>query len=221
MQSLGQNLKAFQEAGASVIRGVDGSWVNKDLLMIPSECFTQSDLSQPDLPDKIPEKHFDLTVSTEVAEHLEQQYADTFMDNLAAFSDVILFSAAIPGQGGTHHVNEQWPSYWIAKFRARGFVPVDCIRSRLWHNEDVHSWYKQNLMMFVKESALDKYPALKREAGRRVLDAVHPVLWKARCNAGKLNTSTMGFRPLLRLTASGMLHLIPAFVRAIMKRLHA
>ena len=140
------------------------------------------------------------------------------MDNITAFSNVILFSAAIPGQGGTHHVNEQWPSYWIEKFRARGCLPVDCIRPILWNSNDVLWWYRQNLLFFVKEESLDNYPALKAEAGKPVLDAVHPELWEARTAS---NIAAMGFRPMLKMTASGLLHLMPAFVRAIMKRLRA
>ena len=141
------------------------------------------------------------------------------MDNLTAFSDVILFSAAIPGQGGDHHVNEQWPSYWIARFRERGFVSIDCIRPAIWFDNTVRADYRQNMFVLVRESALEEYPDFQKEAGHPVLDAAHPFLWEGRVAAN--NTSTMGFRPLLRLTASGMLHLIPAFVRAIMKRLCA
>ena len=213
---VGQNLKAFSEAGAEFVRGVDGSWVNKELLMIPSESFTQADLSQPGLSGKIPEKHFDLTISTEVAEHIDPENAENFMDNLVSFSDVILFSAAIPGQGGTHHVNEQWPSYWIEKFAARGFVPADCIRSMLWNCKDVHSWYKQNLMFFVRKTCLDKYPLLQDEAERPVLEAVHPDVWTNKLNSGKV--SNMGFWVLCKVIAGGIVYLVPAFIRAVKKR---
>ena len=216
---VGNMLKACSDLGAEVIRGVDGSWVKPEFLLIPPERFTQYDLSQPDLAGKIPEKHFDLTVSSEVAEHLEPKDADVFMDNLTAFSDVILFSAAIPGQGGDHHVNEQWPSYWLARFRARGFVPVDCIRPEIWSDNSIRADYRQNLFVLVRESALEEYPAFKKDAGRTVLDAAHPVLWEGRVAAS--NIPAMGFRPLCRMTASCILHLVPAFVRAVMKRLRA
>ena len=205
---------ACYEAGAKTIRGVDGSWVNKDLLMIPVECFTQYDLSQPNIKAAIPEQHFDLTISSEVAEHIDKQDTDTYMDNLTSFSDVILFSAAIPGQGGTHHVNEQWPSYWIEKFAVRGYVPVDCIRPKLWYDNEVHSWYKQNLMMFVKKNSLDEYPALKREAGRPVLDAVHFTIWN---NSRK--TTKRGFKANCKMILSGLADIIPSFFRAVKKRL--
>ena len=55
---VGQNLMDCCESGAKIIRGVDGSWVNQDLLMIPKECFTQYDLSQPNIKAAITEQHF-------------------------------------------------------------------------------------------------------------------------------------------------------------------
>ena len=207
---------ACHEAGAKTIRGVDGSWVKPELLMIPRERFTQYDLSQPGLKNKIPEDRFDLTISSEVAEHIDPQDTETYMDNLTSFSNVILFSAAIPGQGGTHHVNEQWPSYWTEKFSARGFVPVDCIRQKLWYDNEVHLWYRQNLMMFVKKNALGNYPALKHEAGKPVLDAVHFKIWE---NARK-NTKR-GFKANCKMIILGFIDLVPSFFRAVKKRITA
>ena len=211
---VGQNLMACYESGAKIIRGVDGSWVNKDLLMLPKECFTQYDLSQPNIKAAIPEQHFDLTISSEVAEHIDKKDTDTYMDNLTSFSDVILFSAAIPGQGGTHHVNEQWPSYWIEKFAARGYVPVDCIRFKLWYDKEVQLWYRQNLMIFVKENALDEYPELKREAEKPVIDVVHFGIWDNVHRATK-----RGFKANCRMILSGLSDIIPSFFRAVKNRI--
>ena len=205
---------ACYEAGAKTIRGVDGYWVNKDLLMIPQECFTPYDLSQPNIKAAIPEQHFDLTISSEVAEHIDRQDTDTYMDNLTSFSDVILFSAAIPGQGGTHHVNEQWPSYWVKKFAARGYVPVDCIRFKIWHDNAVLSWYRQNLMIFVKKNALDKYPALKREAERPVIDVVHFNYWENIRNGKK-----RGFKTNCKMILSGLAYIVPSFFRSVKNRI--
>jgi 2-polyprenyl-3-methyl-5-hydroxy-6-metoxy-1,4-benzoquinol methylase len=58
------------------------------------------------------EKEFDLVVSLEVAEHLPASAADQFVNTLVKHGKKILFSAAIPGQGGQDHLNEQWPDYW-------------------------------------------------------------------------------------------------------------
>lgn len=188
------------------------------MLMIPQECFTQYNLSQPNIKASIPEQHFDLTISSEVAEHIDPCDADTFMDNLTSFSDVILFSAAIPGQAGTHHVNLQWPSYWAEKFAARGYVPVDCIRPFIWSDESIRIDYRQNLMFFVKKNALDQYPALKREAGRPVIDAVYYTCWESLLDYER-NVSKYGFRKNCRNIFFGLLYLIPSFFRAVKKRI--
>src|SRR5438034_7185725 len=53
--------------------------------------------------------------------------------------------------GGTHHINEQWPSYWIAFFQENGFQALDCIRPSIWNNEKVAWWYAQNMFAFIKD----------------------------------------------------------------------
>ena len=214
---VGQMLRAYHDSGVNIIRGVDGSWVNPELLLIPKECFTHYDLSHPNLKDAIHEQHFDLTISSEVAEHIDPKDADSFMDNLTSFSEVVLFSAAIPGQGGTHHVNEQWPSYWIEKFAARGYVPIDCIRPNIWDDENMRIDYRQNLLLFVKQDSLSKYPALTSEVSKKVLSLVHPEFLKMKLNAAKL--SNKGFLTLCKIILTAAFYLIPAFIRAVKKRI--
>ena len=212
---IGQILRACSEAGAKTIRGVDGTWVNKNMLVIPPECFTPSDISQPNLAEKIPEKKLDLTVSSEVAEHINSEDCENYMNNLVSFSDVILFSAAIPGQGGTHHVNEQYPSYWIKKFEARGFVPVDCIRPKIWWDKSIFNYYRQNLLIFVKKESLKNYPKLEAEADRPILDAVHPDLWKPE------TIGEMSIRQLCMRLFTSIKYIIPVGVLYILRRLKA
>ena len=95
---------------------------------------------------------FDAAVSMEVAEHLPEAAADRYVDLLTRLSRTVVFTAAPPGQGGSDHVNEQPPSYWIAKFRQRGFEHAE-EQSRAWREGwkaagDVESWYYRNLMIF-------------------------------------------------------------------------
>jgi SAM-dependent methyltransferase len=97
---------------------------------------------------------FDLGVSMEVAEHLPQTCADRYVDLLARLSSVIVFTAAPPGQGGTAHLNEQPPSYWIRKFQQRSFDHAEEL-SRRWRDNwkatgDVKHWYYENLMIFQR-----------------------------------------------------------------------
>ena len=68
----------------------------------------------------IPEKQFDVAVSTEVAEHLPEAVANRYVKLLSSLAETLVFTAARPGQGGEDHVNEQLPGYWILKFNAQG-----------------------------------------------------------------------------------------------------
>lgn len=65
---------------------------------------------------------FDFTLCLEVAEHIPEELADVFLDNLVRFSDTLVMSAAPPHQGGHHHVNEQPKRYWVKRLAERGFV---------------------------------------------------------------------------------------------------
>ena len=65
---------------------------------------------------------FDMALCLEVAEHIPEESADVFLGNIAALSDLQVFSHAPPRQGGTGHVNEQPKRYWIAKMAAHGFA---------------------------------------------------------------------------------------------------
>lgn len=108
--------------------------------------FRTADLTKPvDLGRK-----FDLATCIEVAEHLPVTAADTLIDTITRHSDVVYFSAAIPGQGGEDHFNEQWPDYWIKRFADRGFACFDCLRPIVWHNDGVSLWYRQNIMLFMR-----------------------------------------------------------------------
>jgi SAM-dependent methyltransferase len=178
---VGTWLAVFAENGVKNYRGVDGSWVDKNLLQIPQDHFDMHDLTAPLKADR----PFDLVTSLEVAEHLEAKYAETFVDSLTNHGPVILFSAAVPFQGGEHHVNEQWPSYWAELFAKRGYIAVDAIRKRIWQNPDVEWWYAQNVLLFVKTDYLTGQPKLEREhinASSSMLAIIHPRLYKMRCN---------------------------------------
>jgi len=170
--------RVFRELGCEVI-GVDGAYVPREKLEIPSDLFIERDLVHPlDLSGA-----WDLAVSLEVAEHLPPSSAALFAEGLAGLAPVLLFSAAIPNQGGLQHLNEQWPTYWIEHFRRAGMVPVDCIRPVIWEDLRVDWWYAQNTLVFVSESLLPRYPTLKRlqeASDGRVLPLVHPRLYASR-----------------------------------------
>lgn len=153
----GEWLSVFQENGVLDILGIDGDYVDRAMLVISQDDFLAHDLKT---PLKIDRK-FDLAMSVEVAEHLPESSAECFVESLTKLAPVVLFSAAIPHQEGTNHINEQWCDYWVELFAKQKFIVIDCLRSRIWQNENVEWWYKQNLLIFVEESSLSKYPELQ------------------------------------------------------------
>lgn len=170
---MGVWLSVFQEHGIKEILGVDGPWVDKINLLIDKSRFIQRDLKKPLEIDR----QFDLVVSLEVAEHLPKESAETFVDSLTKLGPVVLFSAAIPCQCGTRHINEQWPEYWTKFFKEKGYVVVDCIRKRIWNNDKVDYWYAQNTLMFVRKDYLKKNSLLRKEfesTNMSQLSIVHP-----------------------------------------------
>ena len=166
-------LAVFREQGIEDIRGVDGAYVNKDLLFIPKEAFTEYDLRQPFTADR----QYDLVISLEVAEHLPPEAAETFVQTLTGLGPVVLFSAAVPYQAGVNHLNEQWQDYWAGLFRQQGYLPIDTLRRQVWSNENVAFWYAQNMLLYVREDYLQQHSALLRayeQTSPEQLAILHP-----------------------------------------------
>ena len=153
---IGTFLAAFKAAGVADLMGIDGPWVNKELLFsnIHSDEFIEQDLSKPwNLQQK-----YDLVLSLEVAEHIEPEYADVFVRNLVAAGDVLIFSAAVPNQGGQNHLNEQWLFYWKEKFLKHDYVIHDVLKPFFWNNPRIFFWYKQNMVVVTHKDYVFKNP---------------------------------------------------------------
>lgn len=172
---VGAWLAEWNAAGVSDVLGLDGDYVRRDQLLIPADRFRAADLSTPPAIGR----RFDLATSLEVAEHLPPETTDGFVAALCALAPAVYFGAAVPSQGGTHHVNERWQSDWAARFAARGYVALDPVRPRVWADDRVSWWYAQNALLYVDRAALDATPALRALADRGVIpDLVHPALHK-------------------------------------------
>lgn len=170
---LGMWLAYLRKHGVEDVLGIDGSWVKESDLHIPKESFRVEDIGKPFHIGK----RADLAICLEVGEHLPRDSAEGLVESLTEASPAILFSAAIPHQGGTNHINEQWPEYWASIFKKFGYVPVDCIRRRVWTNPNVEYWYAQNTILYIKESKVGLYPKIQKEVEcgySSALPLVHP-----------------------------------------------
>lgn len=174
---LGTWLTVFKEFGITECLGIDGDYIKKNMLQIPQEEFLPFDLTKPLQLNR----EFDLVVSLEVAEHLPAECAEIFIDSVTKLGHVILFSAAIPFQGGVCHVNEQWPHYWLKYFKKNNYLIIDCLRRAIWDNENVEPYYAQNIFVFVKHNCIGNYPLLERELENTnisQLAIVHPKIYQ-------------------------------------------
>lgn len=168
---LGMWLRVFVEAGVEDIVGVDGHFVNDDSLVIPVSNFHRADLREPFHLDRC----FDLAISIEVAEHLPERRSTSFVEDLTRLAPLVLFSAAIPRQGGTNHINEQWQGYWAAIFAKYDFDACDVLRPLIWNNAEIARWYRQNIILFCRHDLLQNVPGLPAGIGNALpLSVVHP-----------------------------------------------
>ena len=154
------------------VRGLDGDYVQKNLLQIKNEEFSPVDLSQEVKLDR----RYDLAISLEVAEHLPESRAKSFVNDLCKASDVVLFSAATAFQGGDGHVNERRLSYWRRLFDENDYQMIDLIRPAVWDDDQVLVWDKQNSVLFVNRKK-DNYSTIQCE---QLVDVIHPDIFEQR-----------------------------------------
>jgi SAM-dependent methyltransferase len=148
---LGHWLAAFQDSGVTDVIGIDSEQIDLSQLGFDPELFIALDLAKPFELNRT----FDLAVCLEVGEHLAAASAAVLVSSLAGLAPLVLWSAAIPHQGGHGHVNEQWTDYWAALFAQNGFEPVDGLRQLFWSDERVESFYAQNILLFVRSDRRD------------------------------------------------------------------
>ncbi|MCA0401098.1 MAG: class I SAM-dependent methyltransferase [Proteobacteria bacterium] len=171
---IGAWLRTAGELGATTLRGLDGPWVSHEQLRIPLERFERIDFEAEIWPEIRPA---DLAISLEVAEHLSERAGAHLVEYLTASAPVILFSAAIPAQGGEGHVNERWQSYWAARFAEKGFSPSLALRQKIWSEHAVEFWYQQNITVFYAASHAHLFAS---ESPHLTMDVVHPRLYEIR-----------------------------------------
>ncbi len=134
-------------------KGVEGS--SNAFIEMSEE--TKDNVLQWDLRDKIVEEDYDVDFvqSFEVAEHIEEEYADVFVHNLIKDDpDIILLTAAPSGQegGGVQHVNCQERYYWMKKMKDKDYLFNQDLLNEIkdWGTpKDCPFWWPSNLMVFV------------------------------------------------------------------------
>ena len=186
-------LAVWKDLGASVL-GLDGGYVKPDSLLIDAGEFRAGDIA----PGFDLGRRMDLVQCLEVAEHLPASQAAEFVASLCRHGDVVLFSAAPPGQGGEHHINEQPYAWWRDRFADCGYQMYDPFRQSLLDQKQVMPWYRYNLFLYIRRDAL---PALH--------DALAP-FWVSP------DTEPIDLSPLLYRCRKHLLALLPV---AMMTRL--
>ena len=177
-------LKALKERGASQLVGFDGDWNSQQNMIDPAITFHAGDLNAPFAAGF--SQRFDLAISLEVAEHLEEASAAGFVRSLTALSDVVLFGAAYSGQGGTHHINEKPHHYWARLFESHQYLPFDLFRPIVWGDPEVEYWYQQNTFLYVRHHS-DPFLKLVGAGQSPVknslfLNCLHPTLYELYVN---------------------------------------
>jgi 2-polyprenyl-3-methyl-5-hydroxy-6-metoxy-1,4-benzoquinol methylase len=147
---LGAYLEGAMLAGAAPVLGYD--------LMYEKAIKYASDVIKPfmkygNVGEFIDCDKFDAVLSIETAEHLAEEEADAFVDNLVnASSRIIIVSAS--NAGGRYHINRQLKPYWIEKFTARDFIysqeSVDKLYDA-WHYNGCPAYILRNLMVFYQQ----------------------------------------------------------------------
>lgn len=144
---LGAFLGTFKKNGINEVSGFDGEWADREKIR---KYLADTEFTCIDLEQEIPTvaQKYDLVLNFEVAEHINEMKSDNLIEFLTKLSDTVIFSAAIPGQGGYKHINEQWEEYWEEKFIKRGYKKYDIIRHKIFADKNITYWYRQNMLVY-------------------------------------------------------------------------
>jgi len=169
---VGSWLQAATELGTISVTGIDGDYVSVNELRISAASFVAANLERP-LPQL--SARVDLAICVEVLEHISAPAGERAVEWLCHAAPVVLFSAALPGQGGKNHINENWLSHWVERFEQHDFLPYDLIRPRLWRDQRVDACYRQNIIIFAERG----HPPLARQPPAPLvsIDVVHPEIF--------------------------------------------
>lgn len=161
---IGEVVEELRSRGRMAI-GLEGPSTALDYLLPGPEAMIFWDLRKP-LP--FVRHGYDLAVCFEVAEHIEEEFATVFVENLTKLAPRILVSAAPPGQEGHHHFNCQLPEYWEGLFSPAGYVRRRGVED-LWKTQlaawskkkELRSWIN-NSLYFEEEVLVETWGDTRR-----------------------------------------------------------
>ena len=170
------------------LTGIDGDYTKN------IHIFNDANFIYKNLENEIDVEKHDLAISLETAEHLSPDRADSFIKDLCKASDVVLFSAAVDGHGGTNHLNENNPSYWINHFKNNDYDPFIFLdRKKYWYHDSFSKcpYYISSSFLYIKKNT-DWYKKLEhlKVKDNELVDIIHPYLlaWRKDENFGiKMN----------------------------------
>lgn len=97
----------------------------------------------------------DTCICLEVLEHIDEVHADSVIEKITrTFTNTLIFSAAVPGQGGVGHINCQPKEYWSEKFLLtkrcyRNYLMEDIIKYYCRQGRYM-GWFYNNVMVYSK-----------------------------------------------------------------------
>ncbi|MFA0111602.1 methyltransferase domain-containing protein, partial [Vibrio breoganii] len=166
-------LESWRDSGIADVSGIDGCEVDS---------IKASHISQLDLCNRFDlERSFSIVQCLEVAEHIPEEYSSSLISSICKHSEVIIFSAAPPGQGGEHHVNEQCFEYWRRHFNHYGYSPYDLIRDKIINIRSIPPWYRYNMLVYIKDNSFysNKFSEDKINKKDSIID-LSPLTYKIR-----------------------------------------
>jgi SAM-dependent methyltransferase len=98
----------------------------------------------------------DLVMCIEVAEHIPSELNDKIVSSIVNMLDhrgILIWTAAIPGQGGVGHINCQPKSFGYEKFTNAGLLPMNDLTNHMltYVRQGYHmGWFTQNAQCFMK-----------------------------------------------------------------------
>ena len=147
-------LAAYRSLGVSDHIGVDGDYVDRSMLLVETARFLPRDIATPfDLG-----RQFDLVQCLEVGEHVPIEASAMLMDNIVRHGKRVLFSAAVPGQGGEDHINEQPYEFWRKLFAERSYRLFDFVRPLVQRDYRIEPWYRYNVLFFCRDDVIGELP---------------------------------------------------------------